>query len=184
MIFYPTRKQISIETYRERCVGGEVWQFIDDLMNGRRMMLFLPGSLSFGAVGFLIVIPAISIFLLLLDTSFKNETPAFQGIFMMASGVVFVTTHGIFMMLTSLGFLYAQQDLVRYLSVLKTLSLLCLMYGFFASAQTFVLLLSAAGFATATLMSYLARSLSFTLFADLMRVKRLYYQHKKQLTQS
>lgn len=83
-----------------------------------------------------------------------------------------------------LGFLYAQQDLVRYLSVLKTLTLLCLIYGFFASAQTFVLLFATAGFATATLMSYLARSLSFTLFADLMRVKRLYYQHKKQLTQS
>ena len=41
---------------------------------------------------------------------------------------------------------------------------------------------SAVGLATAMLMSYLARSLSFTLFADLMRVKRLYYQHKKQQT--
>lgn len=183
MTFYPARKQMTVDTYRERCFGNEVWQLIDDLMNGRRVMFFLPGSLSFGAVGFLIIIPAISIFLLLLDTSFKNETPAFQGIFMMASGAVFVITHGIFMMLVSLGLLYAQHDLVRYLSVLKTLTLLCLVYGFFASAQTFILFFSAVGFATATFMSYLARSLSFTLFADLMRVKRLYYQHKKQQTE-
>lgn len=184
MIFYPTRKHISIETYRERCFGGEVWQLIDDLISGRRVMFFLPGSLPVGAVGFLVVVPGVSMVVLLLTTLFQDATPAFGGTFMVAGSFVCVILHGAFMLPVLLGFLYAQQDLVRYLSVLKTLSLLCLMYGFFASAQTFVLLLSAAGFATATLMSYLARSLSFTLFADLMRVKRLYYQHKKQLTQS
>lgn len=182
MIFYPTRKQMSIETYRERCFGNEVWQFIDDLISGRRVMLFLPGSLPVGAVGFLFVVPVASILVLLLVTLFDHESPSVGGTFILACGLALTLVHGFFMTSVMLGFIYAQQDLVRYLGVLKMLSLLCLIYGFFASAQTFVLLFSAAGFATATLMSYLARSLSFTLFADLMRVKRLYYQHKKQLT--
>src|SRR5690606_39935717 len=96
MTFYPTRKQMTVDTYRERCFGNEVWQFIDDLVNGRLVMLFLPGSLPVGAVGFLIVIPGVAIVISLLFTVFKNETPAFSGTFMVAGSFLLVIIHGIF----------------------------------------------------------------------------------------
>jgi len=179
MIFYPTRKQINAAEYQERCIDSDAWHLIHSVATGKRAVLFPPGGLYFGLVGFLVVIPVAAIVFFLMLTLFSSKSDAFIGSFLFVSALSSAAIHCGFMLSVSLGFIYAQQDLVRYLWGLVAITSGCLVYGLLVSASSTYLLLPLVGSVVAVLMLRLAKSLPFTLYADLMRTKRVYFKHKK-----
>lgn len=178
MSMYPTRAKFTRDAYRDVVVGGEAWVLMKGIASGKRVVLFLPGSVKFGLVGFFGVIPISSIIILLMFTIFKSSEPAVISKFMMGAGILLTFIHGFMMMLVGLGLVYAQQDLIRYLTVLTTVNFLCLLLGAFFPAPLGVTIYVTFGWVISLMLLYSARSASFSLYADLMRIKRIHYQEK------
>jgi hypothetical protein len=176
MNMYPTRAKFTRDAYLNLVVGGEAWVLMKDIISGKRVVLFLPGSIKFGFVGFLGVVPISSIIISLIFTVFKNSEPAIVGKFMMSAGILLTFIHAFMMMLVGLGLIYAQQDLMRYLTVLMIVNLLCLLLGVLYSAPLGVMTYVTFGWVVSLMLLYYAKSTSFTLYADLMRIKRICYQ--------
>jgi hypothetical protein len=178
MILYPTRNRLSKDDYRTSCVDGEAWKLIDSIATGKRAVVFLPGSLAFGSVGFLGIFPG-ALLLSFVLLSMLQATPAsVQGSFIFIGATITTVIHCAFMFRVSLGHLYAQQDLVRYLKVLLAASCGFIFYSLLQGLGFGYLLLSIAAALLAGLVLRLSRSVSFSLYADLMRVKRLYLQER------
>lgn len=184
MILYPTRTRLSKDDYQASCVGGEAWNLIDSISTGKRALIFLPGSLTFGTVGFLGIFPAAALlsFILLLVLS---ATPASaQGNFIFFGATVATIIHCALMLRVSLGFVYAQQDLVRYLQVILAISCGSIVYGILKGSTFGYLLLPIFATLLAAFLVRLSRSTNFSLYADLMRVKRVYLRQRSAQTKA
>lgn len=165
--------------YREYVKTTPAWALIDDLVHGRKVMLWLPGSTSGVGIGFLIVVPVVA-WLMVLSEIFKDAPPETYVPHLLAFGALSVVSHSCFMFCMSMGFIWGQKYLLRYLWVLQFLSLIFLTVAIYAKAQPFVIGFAAVGLAVAAFMWSLARGKMFTVYAELMRVKRIYQQDRRE----
>lgn len=170
---YPIRNQYSRGALEAKCLEGWAGEYIAALYNGKRSSELPPGGLKFVGLGALIVVPVSSMIIYLMLTLFSHQPPAFHGKFLMGAALTSAAVHSFFMVRVTLGYLYAQQDLVRYLIGLVALSTGILIFGLRYGISTLALL-PAVGALTAAFMHALARSTEFTKYAELMRAKRLY----------
>ena len=165
--------------YREYVKTTPTWRLIDDLVHHRKVMLWLPGSTSGVGVGFLIVVP-VSAWLAVLLGIFKGEPPETYLPHLLAFAALSVVCHSCFMFCMSMGFIWGQKYLIRYLWGLQLLSLIFLGTAIYAKASTWVIGFSALGLAVAAVMGSLARGKMFTVYAEIMRVKRIYMQDRRE----
>lgn len=178
MIFYPTRARFTQEEFRKTCVDGEAWNLVDSIFTGKRAFLFLPGSLAFGAVGFLGHAPGTAILFFFVFAVFDSQPVAFRG-YLAVFGIAFVVVvHALFMFRTNIGLVFAQQDLVRYLNVLLAVCCGLTVYGLFSGMDPTSVLFPIIGAVMAAFVLWLSRSISFALFAQIMRVKRIYLKYR------
>ncbi len=180
MISYPTRAQVTPRAYRDQCVNGEVWQLIDSISKGNLFLAFTPGGLALGTVGFLGNFPGLALILFLQFTTFQNEPIDFRGYFVVIGILGVVLTHGVLMLRVLLGQVYAQQDLLLYLKLMLAtccgFTAFALVKGLSFSDTIFPL----AATALAAFLFWLSRSVSFTLFAEIMRVKLIYLKERDE----
>jgi hypothetical protein len=165
--------------YREYVKNTPTWQLIDDLIHLRKIMRWLPGSTSGVAVGFLIVVP-VSAWVMVLSEIFKDAPPETHVPHLLALGMASVVIHCSFMFCTSMGFVWGQKYLIRYLWCLQFLSLIFLGVSFYIKAPPFVVGFAVVGLAVAVFMGSLARGKMFTVYAEIMRVKRIYMQDRRE----
>lgn len=182
MTAYPARGRASSSECEKQCSSGWAWNYITGLYRGEQAPTVPPGGPQFISLGFLVVIPAACAIIFLLLTSFQNQPASFHGSFLMGGAVFFAITHGIFMLRVSLGYLYAQHDLVRYLVALTAVLLSVSVFGFLRIGISALLVIPLAGSLAAFVMYCLGRSAGFTSYVDLMRAKRLYLLERRAKT--
>jgi hypothetical protein len=91
------------EDYRAACVGGGVWDLVDSVASGKRALVFPPGGLAFGTVGFLGSFPGAILLFFLQSTIFQTESLDFQGYFMIFGGAITILVHCLLMLRVCLG---------------------------------------------------------------------------------
>lgn len=165
--------------YREYVKTTATWQLIDDLIHLRKMMRWLPGSTSGVAIGFLIVVP-VSAWVAVLSELFKDAPPETHVPQLLAFGAISVVIHCSFMFCMSMGFIWGQKYLIRHLWVVQFLSLIFLGVAIYINAPPFVIGFAVAGWAVAAFILSLARGKMFTVYAEIMRVKRIYMQDRRE----
>lgn len=165
--------------YREYVKTTATWQLIDDLIHLRKMMRWLPGSNSGVAIGFLIVVP-VSAWMTVLSEIFKDEPPETHVAQIWALGMLSAVIHGSFMFCMSMGFIWGQKYLIRYLWVVQFLSMIFLGVAIYIKAPPFVIGFAVAGWTVAAFILSLARGKMFTVYAEIMRVKRIYMQERRE----
>jgi hypothetical protein len=165
--------------YREYVKNTPTWQLIDDLIHLRKIMRWLPGSTSGVAIGFLIVVP-VSGWMTVLSEMFSDAPPETHVPHILALGMLSIVIHSSFMFCVSMGFIWGQKNLIRYLWCLQFLSLIFLGVAFYIKAPPFVVGFAVVGLAVAVLMGSLARGKMFTVYAEIMRVKRIYMQERRE----
>jgi len=165
--------------YREYVKTTATWQLIDDLIHLRKIMRWLPGSNSGVAIGFLIVVP-ISAWMTVLSALFKGEPPETHVAQIWALGMLSIVIHCSFMFCMSMGFIWGQKYLIRYLWVVQWLSLIFFSVAIYIQAPPFVIGFAVAGWAVAAFILSLARGKMFTVYAEIMRVKRIYMQDRRE----
>lgn len=163
--------------YREYVKTTATWQLIDDLIHLRKMMRWLPGSNSGVAIGFLIVVP-VSAWMTVLSEIFQDEPPETHVAQIWALGMLSAVIHGSFMFCMSMGFIWGQKYLIRYLWVVQFLSMIFLGVAIYIKAPPFVIGFAVAGWTVAAFILSLARGKMFTVYAEIMRVKRIYMQDR------
>lgn len=100
---------------------------------------------------------------------------------MVAGVVAVILLHGSLMLRALLGHIYAQQDVVTFLLLLLATCCGFTAYAFIKGVPAGLTLLPILATVLAAFVFSLSRSANFTLFAELMRVKRLYLkEHDKQ----
>lgn len=164
--------------YREYVKTTATWQLIDDLIHLRKMMRWLPGSNSGVAIGFLMVVPVSACMMVLVEV-FKDEPPETHLAQIWALGMLLYLIHCSFMFCMSMGFIWGQKYLIRYLWVVQFLSMIFLGVAIYIKAPPFVLGFAVAGWAVAAFILSLARGKMFTVYAEIMRVKRIYMQDRR-----
>lgn len=165
--------------YREYVKTTATWQLIDDLIHLRKMMRWLPGSNSGVAIGFLMVVPVSACMMVLVEV-FKDEPPETHLAQIWALGMLLYLIHCSFMFCMSMGFIWGQKYLIRYLWVVQFLSMIFLGVAIYIKAPPFVLGFAVAGWAVAAFILSLARGKMFTVYAEIMRVKRIYMQDRRE----
>jgi hypothetical protein len=174
-----TRRSSLEAEYREYVKTTVTWQLIDDLIHLRKVIRWLPGSNSGVAIGFLIVVP-ISAWMTVLSALFKGALPETHVAQIWALGMLSIVIHSSFMFCMSMGFIWGQKYLIRYLWVVRLLSLIFLGIAIYVKASPFVIGFAAAGFVVSAFILSLARGKMFSVYAEIMRVKRIYMQDRRE----
>lgn len=165
--------------YREHVKTTATWALIDDLVHLRKVIFWLPGSTSLVAIGFLMVV-SVSAWMMVLFEVFKDEPPETHLAQIWASGMLLYLIHCSFMFCVSMGFIWGQKYLIRHLWVVQFLSLIFLGVAIYINAPPFVIGFAVAGWAVAAFILSLARGKMFTVYAEIMRVKRIYMQDRRE----
>ncbi len=165
--------------YREQVKNTPTWQLIDDLIHLRKIIRWLPGSISGVAIGFLMVVP-VSAWVAVLSEIFKDAPPETHVPHLLAFGMLSVVIHSSFMFCISMGFIWGQKYLIRYLWCMQLVSLIFLAVAFYIKAPTLVIGFALVGWLVAVFIAGLARGKMFTVYAEIMRVKRIYMQERRE----
>lgn len=169
---------------KEQCLkmdyrNSAEWQLIDDLVHLRKVSLWLPGSNSALFIGFSIVIPlgswSSSIF-----STFMGRPPGAHLFIPFAVVAIFVLLHCTAMLLVMLGYRFAQKLIVGYLIFVSLVSLIFFFYSLYARLPAALNYFTAVGLVVAVLMVWVAQAKSFTTYAEIMRVKRIYFRERRE----
>jgi hypothetical protein len=169
--------------YREYVRTTPEWALIDDLAHLRKVIRWLPGSISGAAIGFLNVVP-VAAWTAVLSALFKGEPPETYVAQIWALGMLSIVIHCFFMFSMNIGFVWGQKYLVRYLWGVNLFSVTLLAAAIYSKAQPFVIGFAFVGLAVAAFMLSLARGKRFTAYAEIMRVKRIYMQERREMLAS
>lgn len=166
--------------YREHVKTTPEWALVDDLVHLRKVIHWLPGSISCAATGFLNVVP-VSAWMVVLSALFDGAPPETHVAQVWVFGMLSIVVHSCFMFCMSMGFIWGQKYLIRYLWGVNLLSVTLLAAAIYIKAQTFVVGFALVGSAVAVFMLSLARGKRFTAYAEIMRVKRIYMQDRREM---
>lgn len=177
---FPVRGQLTADEYRAQSRTSEYWELLDKIANHQVRMVFPPGSVHFFFVGFLIVLIGSGVASFVNFSLLATSSLATKGYFLFGTITLSVLVHCGFMLPVNLGFIYAQQYLVNYLTTLFSLISGVGVYGIYEIAigdiqpSDFLPLFMSLSAALAMLL--LSRSAGFSVYAEIMRVKRVYLQ--------
>lgn len=181
---FPIRGQVTVDDYRAQCRSSDWWMVFHEVFSGQRGHVIPPGGVHLILLGMLIVVVAGGVIVFLMASLLAEPTMQVWGAVVFSITMVMPLTHCAFMLPVSLGFLYAQQNLVYYLSALFGIVLGVCVYGVYKIAagdvravESIFLVISLAASLT---MLRLSRSLRFTLYAEFLRIKRIYIQELKK----
>ena len=169
--------------YREYVKTTPEWALIDDLVHLRKVIRWLPGSISCAATGFLNVVP-VSGWMVVLSALFDGAPPETHVAQIWVFGMLSIVVHSCFMFCMSKGFIWGQKYLIRYLWGVNLLSAALLAAAIYTKAQPFVIGFAVVGLMVAAFMLSLARGKRFTAYAEIMRVKRIYLQDRREMLAS
>lgn len=181
---FPVRGMITVDEYRVQCLSSDWWTIFQAVFSGHKTLVFPPGGVQFIFVGLLIVVVGGGVVSFLNVSLLASSSPPIRASFLFASALVTPVIHGGFMMSVSLGFIYAQQNLVYYLTTLFSLVLGVSVYGAYkiysGDVQLIASALLIASLVSALTILLLSRSSGFTRYAEFSRVKRIYMQENRK----
>lgn len=169
---------------KEQCLkmdyrNSAEWQLIDDLVHLRKVTLWLPGSTSAWFVGFGNLIPLGS-WIVSIVAAYADYPPGAHLFIPHVISITFILLHGAVMLCMMLGFKFGQRLVIAYLVLAAVISLMFYLYSLYASQPIAVNWITAAGFVVTAFMVWVAQAKSFTTYAEIMRVKRIYFRERRE----
>lgn len=173
---YPERGRTTKADYLDQWRDSEFWKLACDLQSGRRMLFRPPGLAGTVAVPMLSLLAYVFWGISIADLFFSDAIMPVRAGVIFGGPLIPLVLQAVIIGRLSLGFMFAQQDLVRF----QTTLLIAVAVLFFLNvAENPSQLSDIFGF-VAVAAAYLARRLSsgvgVTSYATLVRLKRLKYE--------
>ncbi|WP_097458703.1 hypothetical protein [Mangrovitalea sediminis] len=176
MSAYPERGRTTKADYLDQWKDSEFWALACDLQSGERILFRPPGLAGTVAVPMLSLLAYVFLSISFASLFFRDATMPVRAGIIFGGPFIPLVIQAVIIGRLSLGFMFAQQDLVRF----QTALLIAVAALFFLNIAENTSQLSHVFDLLAVAAAYLAKRLStgigVTSYATLIRLKRLKYE--------